>query len=251
VRGASCRRTPPATPPTTWSASTRSKKEDGGTTVYPVVATADAITWFANLGVITFHAPTVTVDDETHPDWAIWDLDPPDGRFDLARAAARALRTTLDDLGIPTALMTSGSKGYHLRARLRRGPDIETVAAIVRGIAALAADANDDIMTVAFKKADRGDRVFVDWLRNTPHATSVAPWSLRPRPGAPVAAPLAWEELDAVDPDSIRLGDVADRLEADASADVPEADLSELSDTVERRLGDAGIDLEPFDRFRS
>lgn len=226
-------------------------KEDGGTTVYPVVDTAEAIPWFANQGVITFHAPTVTVDDETHPDWAIWDLDPPNGRVDLARDAARALGAILDDLGIPTVLMTSGSKGYHLRARLQRGPDIESAVGIVRGISALAAHAQPDILTLAFRKADRGDRVFVDWLRNTPHATSVVPWSLRPRPGAPVAAPLAWEELDAVDPDAIRLADVADRLDADPWADSVAVDLADLSEPVDEALAAAGIELEPFDRFRS
>jgi bifunctional non-homologous end joining protein LigD len=226
-------------------------KEGGGTTTYPVIESVEAIPWFANLGVITFHAPTVTVDDEEHPDWAIWDLDPPDGRFDLARRAARALREMLDGLGISVALMTSGSKGYHLRARLIPGPVIDTASATVRGIAALAAFAHDDLMTVAFKKAERGERVFVDWLRNRPHATSVVPWSLRPRPGAPVAAPLAWDELDSVDPDDIRLGDIADRLDADPWTDVPEADLSLLEEPVGDALEAAGIALEAFDRFRS
>lgn len=226
-------------------------RSEGGTTTYPVIDSAEAIPWFANLGVITFHAPTVTVDDASHPDWAIWDLDPPPGRFDLVRQAARVVRSMLDDLGVPVGLMTSGSNGYHLRAPLLRGPDVEQAAAIVRSIAALASHLHPDMLTVAFKKAERGDRVFVDWLRNTPNATSVAPWSLRARSGAPVAAPLTWHELDTVDPNGIRLGDALERIGTDPLDALPEADLGGLSEPLDEALARAGIRLEPFDRFRS
>jgi bifunctional non-homologous end joining protein LigD len=226
-------------------------KEEGGTTVYPVVDTAEGIAYFANLGVITFHVPPVTVDDEAHPDWAIWDLDPPPGRVDLVREAAASMRSILDDHAIPTLPLASGSKGYHLRARLQPTVTVDDVARIARGTAALAAAAHDVLMTIAFRKADRGDRVFVDWLRNTPRSTSVVPWSLRPRPGAPVAAPLAWEELDSVDPDGIRLGSIDERLESDPWADAKPVDLAPAVEMMERSLADAGVELEPFDRFRS
>jgi bifunctional non-homologous end joining protein LigD len=165
-------------------------KEDGGTTVYPVVRDAGAIAAFANLGVITFHVPPSTVADEWHPDWVIWDLDPPSGAFGLVRDAATHLREVLRSFGVETLLMTSGSNGYHLRARLDPVADAEMVAKAARGVSALAAAAYPDEMTLAFRKADRGDRVFVDWLRNAPYSTSVVPWSLRGRPGAPVAVPL-------------------------------------------------------------
>lgn len=226
-------------------------KEDGGTTVYPVVDSAEGIAFFANLGVITFHVPPVRIDDETHPDWAIWDLDPAPDRLDRVRAAAEEMRSLLDEYRIPTLLMTSGSKGYHLRARLVPAYDIETVGLITRGTAALAAAANEDLMTLAFRKTDRGDRVFVDWMRNTPRSTSVVPWSLRPRAGAPVAVPLAWEELGSVAPDQVRLRDVEERLDADPWADAEPIDLAVVAESVQRSLDEAGIELEPFDRFRS
>ena len=72
------------------------------TTVYPVVDNAEGIAYFANFGVITFHVPSVLITDEDHPDWVIWDLDPPPDRVDLVREAAVALRSILDDHGIPT-----------------------------------------------------------------------------------------------------------------------------------------------------
>jgi bifunctional non-homologous end joining protein LigD len=226
-------------------------KEGGGTTVYPVVDSAEGVAFFANLGVITFHVPPVRVDDEFHPDWAIWDLDPPPDRVELVREAAHALRDVLDGYGIPTVLMTSGSKGYHLRARLKPTLDIDSVGLIARGTAAIAAAANDDLMTLAFRKADRGDRVFVDWMRNTPRSTSVVPWSLRPRSGAPIAVPLRWEELDKVAPDQVRLPMVEERLKSNPWAKAKQIDLATVVDSVQGAIEDAGIDLEPFDRFRS
>jgi bifunctional non-homologous end joining protein LigD len=226
-------------------------KEDGGTTVYPVVSSAEGIAFFANLGVITFHVPPVKIDDETHPDWAIWDLDPPPDRVDLVRAAAEEMRSLLDGYSIPTMLMTSGSKGYHLRAQVQPSLEVETVSMIARGTAALAAAAHDDLLTLAFRKSDRGDRVFVDWMRNTSRSTTVVPWSLRPRSGAPVAVPLDWEELGSVAPDQVRLSEIEERLGSDPWAKSKPIDLAPVAELVEQSLEDQGIELEPFDRFRS
>lgn len=226
-------------------------REGGGTTVYPVITTPDGIAFYANLGVITFHVPPSRVSDQFHPDWVIWDLDPPAGRVDLVREAALRLRPVLESFDIPTLLMTSGSNGYHLRARLRPGVTAGDVARIARGTAALAAAGSPDLMTLAFRKAERGDRVFIDWLRNAPYSTSVAPWSLRPRSGAPVAVPLSWEEIGTVAPDLVRLGSVHDRLGLHSWIDAAPIDLTPAVETVERALSDAGIVLEPFDRFRS
>jgi DNA primase len=106
-------------------------------------------------------------------------------------------------------------------------------------------------MTLAFRKADRGDRVFVDWMRNTPRSTSVVPWSLRPRSGAPVAVPLAWDELGSVAPDQVRLRDIEERLDTDPWAGAEPIDLEAVAESVEQSLDEAGIELEPFDRFRS
>jgi bifunctional non-homologous end joining protein LigD len=226
-------------------------KEDGGTTTYPMVSTPDGITFFANLGVITFHVPPSHADDESHPDWAIWDLDPPPDHTDLVRQAAREMRSVLDGYGIPTVLMTSGSKGYHLRVPLAPGADFESAVLVARGTAALAAAANEDLMTLAFRKADRGDRVFIDWMRNTPRSTSVVPWSLRPRDGAPVAAPISWSELDQVAPDQIRLGNIEERARKRPWSRARPVDLAPVAEKIEADLAASGIVLEPFDRFRS
>ena len=227
------------------------EKSEGGTTVYPVVDSAEAILYFANLGVITFHVPPVLVEDEAHPDWVIWDLDPPPGEIDLVRQAAAQMRSFLEGLGIPTLLMTSGSNGYHLRARLDGSLPVDRVERLARGTAVLAAATYEEHLTVAFRKAERGSRVFVDWMRNNPVATSVAPWSLRPRPRAPVAAPLGWDELTEVEPTGVTLTTIGDRLESDPWARAPLLDLAGVAGAVDRALDEVGIELEPFDRFRS
>ncbi len=224
---------------------------DGGVTTYPYIASVEGIAFFANLGVLTFHVPPATVDDMLNPDWIIWDLDPPEGRVELVRGAAHALRELLEHFGIPTVVMTSGSKGYHLRTPLTRAVDHDVAAAVARGTAALAAAAHPELMTLAFRKAERGDRVFVDWLRNAPLSTSVVPWSLRARTGAPVAMPLAWDEVNGIAPNQYGLRSIEERLAINPWALLEPLDLTGPSEAVSAAVAEAGIELEPFDRFRS
>lgn len=226
-------------------------KEDGGTTTYPVVRRPGTIAEFANLGVITFHAPPSTVSDEDHSDWIIWDLDPSSGDFDTARRAAHELKAILDGFDIDTMLMTSGSNGYHLRARLDPVIPSHEAALIARGTAALAESAHPDLMTLAFRKKERADRVFVDWLRNAPYSTSVVPWSLRARTGAPVAVPIAWEEVDDIDPNGVTFGNVSHRFDVNPWTNHSPLNLEETAQVVQDALDEADIVLEPFDRFRS
>ncbi|HEX6220976.1 MAG TPA: ATP-dependent DNA ligase [Acidimicrobiia bacterium] len=226
-------------------------KEDGGTTVYPVVKGAETIPAFANLGVITFHVPPTKVSDEERSDWIIWDLDPSSGDFDTARNAAHELRGVLERFEIDTVLMTSGSNGYHLRARLDPPLPSGETALIARGTAALGVAAHPESMTLAFRKNERGDRVFVDWLRNAPYSTSVVPWSLRARSGAPVAVPIGWEEVDDIDPNGVRLEEVSQRFGVDPWSEHRALDLVGKAEQVQSALDDAEIDIEPFDRFRS
>jgi bifunctional non-homologous end joining protein LigD len=226
-------------------------KQEGGTTVYPVVDGPEAISFFANQGVITFHVPPVLVHDLDHPDWVIWDLDPSNRDMASVRRAAHSMREVLEAHGVPTLPMTSGSRGYHLRARLRPTADAETVAEMARGVAVLAAAAHPDLLTVEFRKKNRGSRVFVDWLRNAPYATAVAPWSLRARPNAPVATPLTWEYVDSVDPDGITMADGIERSRHDPWEAAEPLDPADCISSVATALDEAGIELPPFDRFRS
>ena len=225
-------------------------KKDGVTT-YPVVNDRDGLLFFANLSAITFHVPTVTVEDGLHPDWVIWDLDPPEGADEAVVAAAETMRGFLGDLGIPTLPMATGSKGFHLRTPIERDLDARRVDRLARGGAMLAVAAHPDQLTTAFKKTDRDGRVFVDWLRNMPRATSVVPYSLQPKKGAPVAAPLDWGELAPIGPTGVTLETIEARLhEADPWDDTQPLDLEPIAARVDAALEEAGIEFEPFDRFR-
>lgn len=228
----------------------RVAKEDGGTTVYPVIEDAEAIAFFANHGVITFHVPPVRADAPDRPDWVIWDLDPSDDGVDLVRRAAHVMRDALASHGIEVIPMTSGSRGYHLRAIVELGTSAETVAAMARGAAVLASREHDDLLTVEFHKKNRKGRVFVDWLRNAPYSTAVAPWSLRARDGAPVATPLTWDDVDEVAPADVRMSDAISRAGNDPWAGAEPIDIEPVASSVTAGLEEAGIELPPFDRFR-
>jgi bifunctional non-homologous end joining protein LigD len=225
-------------------------KKDG-VTVYPTVNDREGLLFFANLSALTFHVPTVTVSNRSHPDWVIWDLDPPEGGDAIVTAAAETMRGILSDLGITTLLMATGSKGFHLRAPIEPNLEVGVVDRLARATAELATLAHPDLFTTAFKKADRHGRVFVDWLRSTPRATSVVPYSLRPREPAPVAAPLAWEEL-SLGPTGVALGTIGERLAIpDPWEGEAPLDLTEMATAIDAALDKAGIVLAPFDRFRS
>ena len=182
---------------------------------YPIVDTAAGVVYLANQGSIEFHVWTSRKDALDRPDLLVFDLDPPEGRFDLVRRAAAVLRELLDQLGLPAFVKVTGSKGLHVIAPLDDAAVFDEVGALATRIGALACRRHPDELTMEFYKKDRRGRLFVDVMRNAIGATLVAPYSLRGRPGAPVSAPIEWSEVD--DPrlaaDGIRLRDLRARLD--------------------------------------
>ncbi len=144
-------------------------------------------------------------------------------------------------------VVTTGSKGFHLRVPIVPDRSFDDVSLAARAAAGLVVAADPELATVEFLKRERKGRVFVDWLRNGPIATSVVPWSLRPRPTAPVAVPLAWSELDGTEPDSWTLGRIEGRLALDLQPPPPVRLPVEEMVTAARA---AGVDLDTtVDRF--
>lgn len=190
----------------------------GGETVYPVLRDIGDLPFLANQGVIELHVPMSRVGEA--PDRLVIDLDPPAGAFPLVRRAARLVGEWFDAHGLPTALVATGSKGYHVVARVS-GASAEDLAGAGQKLGLLLERQHPDVFTNAFAVADREGKVFVDWMRNWPYATSVAPFSLRARARPTVATPIPWDELDATDPDAFDL----DRArEADPVLALPVAD---------------------------
>ncbi|HEY8527681.1 MAG TPA: non-homologous end-joining DNA ligase [Acidimicrobiales bacterium] len=188
----------------------------GGTVEHVVIQRAADLVYLADQGAIAVHvalAPAAHVD---RPDRMVFDLDPSgDDEFEAVRDGARLLRELLDDLGLVPYLMTTGSRGLHVVTPIAGTEPFDEIAPLAEAVARAVAEREPDRYTVEARKAQRRGRVYIDWMRNQYSQTAVAPWSLRPKPGAPVAVPLDWGELE--DPEltsrRYRIGDVPALLE--------------------------------------
>ncbi len=163
---------------------------------YPLCDSPAALVYFANQGAIEFHIWTSRAEAPGHPDLLVFDLDPPEGKFDLARRTALALREIFEELELPAFVKTTGGKGLHVVAPLDGAATFEEVAALSVRISQRLCAARPDELTMEFYKKDRGERLFLDTMRNGLGATIVAPYSVRGRPGAPVSMPVEWREVE-------------------------------------------------------
>ncbi|MCX5742313.1 MAG: non-homologous end-joining DNA ligase [Proteobacteria bacterium] len=183
--------------------------------VYPIINTAAGLAYMANQGALAMHIWTSRRGAPDHPDLLVFDLDPPDGRFDLVRQTALLIHELFDELDLPAFVKTSGSKGLHVCAPTDGEASYAETIALCTRIAKLLCARHPDVMTLEFYKKDRKGRLFLDLLRNAHGATFIAPYSLRGRKGAPISAPIEWEEVEdpALAPDGIRLRDLRARLD--------------------------------------
>lgn len=187
--------------------------KDGGEVRHMVVGNVATLVYLANLAAITLHVGLQRAEHLDRPDRMVLDLDPPRGESPHAvRAAVRATRDMLDELGLACRLMATGSKGYHVVVPLLPELSFDEVKPVARRIAERLAERHPDRLTVEQRIAKRDGRVFVDYLRNAISQTAVAPYSVRARPGGPIAAPLGWHELGRMDPDGVSLRNVFRRL---------------------------------------
>lgn len=222
--------------------------KEGGTTNHPLCDSADDLAYLANQGTITIHIWTARQPHLDHPDRLVLDLDPAEGA-EPPRDAAGAARRVLEDIGLSSGLMTTGSSGYHVVARIEPDHDYDVVGEASRLLAGVMAVRHPDQMTTEFRKVALDGRVFVDWLRNRWAQSVVSPWSLRPRVSAPVAMPIAWDELATTDPGRWTLNDASQRLSLDdpwpPSGRLDPSRVIELAEEHDVSFS------EPFDRFRS
>jgi bifunctional non-homologous end joining protein LigD len=202
-----------------WVRRVEVERRRGGTVVHAVGGEAATLVWLANQNCITLHVWTDRADRIGYPDRLVFDLDPPDedasAHFPAIRAGALVLGDALRELGLAPYAMTSGSRGLHVVAPLRRRAHADEVRDTAGAIAELVAERRPDELTTAWRKEKRGGRVLVDVARNTYAQTTVAPYAVRAIPGAPVATPLAWEELEdpELHPRRWTLATVPERLE--------------------------------------
>jgi bifunctional non-homologous end joining protein LigD len=149
------------------------------------------------MGTIEFHGWGSKVDKLEFPDRLVFDLDPDVGLdFAKVKTAALRLKALLGDLGLKTFPLLSGGKGMHVVVPLDASRDWPTVKSFADRFSRAIAEAEPEMFTANIRKVERKGRIFLDWLRNQRGATAVMPFSARAREGAPVAAPIAWDEID-------------------------------------------------------
>lgn len=179
--------------------TTRLKEETGAQAVYLYPKDAAGVIELVQFGALEFHPWGSHIDKPDIADRVVFDLDPGDG-VDWSRvvAAARLTRGLLSDLGLESFVRTTGGKGLHVVVPLSPGADWTTTKEFARAFAEAMAGLHPlEFVATAAKKVRNG-KIYIDYLRNGRGATAVASYSLRSRPGAPVAVPLRWEELGKI-----------------------------------------------------
>lgn len=178
------------------------KKQEDGVVKYAICNDAATLIYLANQLCLTPHLWLSKVDDVNTPDRIIFDLDPSSKSavssptsFANVKKAAVLLKALLEELGLTSYVMTTGSRGAHVVVPLKRNYDFDEVRDFARDVAELLVSENPKLLTIEVRKGKRRGRIFVDYLRNAFGQTAVAPYAVRAKPGAPVATPITWQEL--------------------------------------------------------
>ena len=177
-------------------------------TVRYVLADSPAtLAWLGNLAAIEIHPWLSRAESADRPDWAVIDLDPdPPSGFEEAREVAFVVRELLQRLGLQGVPKLSGATGIHIYVPLAPGAhSYRETSRFVALVGQILARALPDRVTAERAVARRGGKVYVDPYQNLRGKTLVGPYSPRPRPGAPVAVPVTWEELGTVRPEQLTL----------------------------------------------
>lgn len=169
----------------------------GGEIDFLLAADTESLMWFANMGCIEIHPFHSRAESLDYPDYAIFDLDPAEGStWEQVVTATTMVKTMLDALGLTGFPKLSGSKGMHVYLPLAPGQNsYARVRRFVLAVGELMAKANPTDVTVDWRIPERKGKIFVDANRNASGQTIASVYSVRPRPGAPVSAPITWDEV--------------------------------------------------------
>jgi DNA ligase D len=180
-----------------------------------VIADLAHVAWAVNLGTLGFHVWPYRAEDPDHADELRLDLDPQPGTdFDDVRRAATEVKALLDELGIAGYPKTTGNRGLHVYVRLEPRWDSYEVRSAAVAAARELERRRGDVITAAWWKEERGERIFIDYNQNAPHKTVFGAWSVRARVGGQVSAPLTWDEVFELHPDELTMVTVPERLDA-------------------------------------
>lgn len=218
-----------------WLSTTIVSTPNGTTSRALVAADMAHVAWAVNMGCLGFHVWPYLADDPDHTDELRLDLDPQPGTdFTHVRVGAAELRTLLEEVGIVGHPKTTGNRGLHVYVRLEPRWDSYQVRAAAVAVARELERRCPDVLTAAWWKEERGERVFVDFNQNAPHKTVFGAWSVRARPGAQVSTPLDWGEVESVDPDELAIATVPAREDPWADMNAHPQSLEPLLEMHER-----------------
>jgi len=187
-------------------------EKDGHEEPYLFIDTPAGLLTCVQMGTIEFHGWGARIEDVEKADRLVFDLDPDEGLdFEAVRKAAFHFRDILNSMGLETFPMVTGGKGVHIIAPLVPQAEWPQIKNFAHRLAMAVAQADSANFTAALPKAQRKGRIFIDYLRNQRGATAVMPYAVRARPGASVAAPITWKEMETIEaPNQFHVGDVAE-----------------------------------------
>jgi bifunctional non-homologous end joining protein LigD len=174
----------------------RTWRREGGSRLvdFPLVNSTEAVLYMVQMNCVDMNAWYSRVDKPHRPEFVLFDLDPPDGGFELAIEVAHFIHELLDEVGLPGYVKTSGADGIHVVAPITRRSTFEQTYQFAERASRLLEQRHPGKVTTEWLKKKR-QGVLVDHRQNGWGKTIASVYSVRPKPGAPVSTPLRWEEL--------------------------------------------------------
>lgn len=185
-----------------------------GSNVAMVCNNLKTLIYLANQGTIELHVWMSKIDMIHKPDKVVFDLDPPNGSFEMLKKGARTIRDFLAEKNIQCKLSTSGKRGLHVWYTKRRSKTFDQLRPDIKKYAITLEESYPDLFTTAMRKENRAGKIFIDYPRNSYAQTTVCPYSLRATQNASIAMPISWKELPNLkSSDSFILKNISDKLD--------------------------------------
>ena len=179
-----------------------------------LVEESAALAWLANQACIEMHPWLSCASLVDYPDFIVFDLDPsPGNSFEQIKTIAFLTRQVLNELGLRCYIKTSGSQGLHVYLPVKNKYSYEKVRDFARTVAEIICTMQPDIATVERTVRKRGAKIYVDYMQNVKGKTLCSVYSVRPRPGATVSAPLYWDEVNSIKPSDFTIKTILPRLQ--------------------------------------
>ncbi|MEN6390923.1 MAG: non-homologous end-joining DNA ligase [Syntrophomonas sp.] len=171
------------------------------------------LVWLANQAALEMHPWLSRTTASDNPDFVVIDLDPsPGNTFKQVVKVAWTVKHVLDELKLRSYIKTSGAEGLHIYIPVQNQYDYKQIRDFAQPVAAAVCHLVPELATIERKVNKRGSLLYVDYLQNARGQTLCAPYSVRPRPGAPVSCPLHWEEIDSIEPAQFTIKTILPRL---------------------------------------